>query len=725
MPILSIDRYFVGDPNIVGITTTDGISTITAVDYWKTQLPIVAQLINGVFQWSISDLVLIYYATNQVGFFTYDPVNLTFAELVVPGDVSSITGTVNQVLVNGTSGIPKTGPVTLTLPQNIDILSTPSFANVIFGYATTSTAAGTTTLTATSEYLQYFTGTSTQTVVLPVTSTLKLGQSYLIINNSSGNVTVNSSGGNLIQVMSSGTNLFLTCTSLSGTTASSWNASYNFENSGVDTITGTANQVTASSPTGFVTLSLPQDIATGSTPTFLGLTAGNLNLLGNSLISTNSNGNINLIPNGSGQILGLGSTSYNASPGMQIHAISNESAYSAASYTNTAGNSSKLYFYKSRSTSVGGFSALSAGDDLGIIVPFGADGSAFIAAASIKFLVGGTVSSGIVSGAMEFATKNSAGALTLAASISDAQVFSLVHPLLPTYGGTGVANLVGSTLTLGGALVTSGAFASTFTMTNTTSVTFPTSGTLATTAQLPTPAALTKTDDTNVTLTLGGTPTTALLQATSLTLGWTGQLAVSRGGTGISSFGTGVATALGQNVNGSGAIALTTSPTFVTPVLGAASATSLSFSSTSGIIGTTTNNNAAALSVGEQVISTVDVSSPVSLSTLTNANITSISLTAGDWDVYGMVGFTPAATTNIVQTFGWTSSTSATLPSSFLYAKLQNVSTGLVLGSTFSYTVPMMRVSLASTTTIYLSARASFSIDTLGAFGKIEARRRR
>lgn len=44
--------------------------------------------------------------------------------------------------------------------------------------------------------------------------------------------------------------------------------------------------------------------------------------------------------------------------------------------------------------------------------------------------------------------------------------------------------------------------------------------------------ALTKTDDTNVTLTLGGSPTTALVRATSLTLGWTGTLAVSRGGTG-------------------------------------------------------------------------------------------------------------------------------------------------------------------------------------------------
>ena len=43
-----------------------------------------------------------------------------------------------------------------------------------------------------------------------------------------------------------------------------------------------------------------------------------------------------------------------------------------------------------------------------------------------------------------------------------------------------------------------------------------------------TPAALTKTDDTNVTITLGGTPATALLQATSLTLGWTGTLADTR-----------------------------------------------------------------------------------------------------------------------------------------------------------------------------------------------------
>ncbi len=44
--------------------------------------------------------------------------------------------------------------------------------------------------------------------------------------------------------------------------------------------------------------------------------------------------------------------------------------------------------------------------------------------------------------------------------------------------------------------------------------------------------ALTKADDTNVTVTLGGTPLTALFKDVSITMGWTGTLAVSRGGTG-------------------------------------------------------------------------------------------------------------------------------------------------------------------------------------------------
>jgi hypothetical protein len=85
------------------------------------------------------------------------------------------------------------------------------------------------------------------------------------------------------------------------------------------------------------------------------------------------------------------------------------------------------------------------------------------------------------------------------------------------------------------------------------------------------------TNATLVTPILGTPQSGTLTNCTALPIiaGTTGTLSVARGGTGITSFGTGVATALGQNVTGSGGIALATSPTFVTPTLGVATATSV------------------------------------------------------------------------------------------------------------------------------------------------------
>lgn len=90
------------------------------------------------------------------------------------------------------------------------------------GYSTTATAAGTTTLTLTSNRTQFFTGSTTQTVTMPVASTLALGWFIRLVNNSSGVVTVQSSGANTIYAVPAGGDVIFTCILASGTTAASW-----------------------------------------------------------------------------------------------------------------------------------------------------------------------------------------------------------------------------------------------------------------------------------------------------------------------------------------------------------------------------------------------------------------------------------------------------------------------------------------------------------------------
>lgn len=148
-----------------------------------------------------------------------------------------------------------------------------------------------------------------------------------------------------------------------------------------------------------------------------------------------------------------------------------------------------------------------------------------------------------------------------------------------TYGGTGVNNGA-NTITLGGnvltagALTLAGAFPATFNFSASTNVTFPISGTLSTTTGTVTSVSGTTN---RITSTGGATPVidisasyvgqTSITTLGTITTGvWTGTtIAIANGGTGITSFGTGVQTALGQNVTGSGGIVLATSPTITTP----------------------------------------------------------------------------------------------------------------------------------------------------------------
>lgn len=93
------------------------------------------------------------------------------------------------------------------------------------GYATTATAAGTTTLTVSSAMQQFFTGTTTQTVVLPNATTLQNGHQFHIDNDSTGLVTVQYNGGTTALAMAGLTNVLFTLTS-NGTSAGTWDIHY-------------------------------------------------------------------------------------------------------------------------------------------------------------------------------------------------------------------------------------------------------------------------------------------------------------------------------------------------------------------------------------------------------------------------------------------------------------------------------------------------------------------
>lgn len=135
-----------------------------------------------------------------------------------------------------------TATPTASTISKFDANSNLSANNLIDGYTTTATAAGTTTLTVGSSGIQYFTGSTTQTVLLPVTSTLVLGLQFRIINLSSDVVTVQSSGGNTIQAMAASSSATFTCILTSGTGTASWNME-NYTGGGSGTVTSVAMSV--------------------------------------------------------------------------------------------------------------------------------------------------------------------------------------------------------------------------------------------------------------------------------------------------------------------------------------------------------------------------------------------------------------------------------------------------------------------------------------------------
>lgn len=164
-----------------------------------------------------------------------------------------------------------------------------------------------------------------------------------------------------------------------------------------------------------------------------------------------------------------------------------------------------------------------------------------------------------------------------------------------------------------------------------------------------------------------------------------------------------------------------------TPVLALASplttpgsvtiAGSLTFSpTTAGIVGTPTNDDAAAGRVGEYI----SASAAAVTVTTSITNVTSIALTAGDWDISMFITQGGAGTTNVFGTFYIATASGASTGTTF------GISAGYFstnLSSAASGSIGRYRVKLTGNQTYYLNA--SFSTNTSSVDATLSARRMR
>lgn len=172
--------------------------------------------------------------------------------VITNGGVISLTGTTNQVTVSST-----TGAITISLPQNIHTGASPTFL-----------AMTATTFTGTSAFFTNVTA-----------STLTIGSLGGVLKATSGFV----SGSATTSDLTEGSNLYYTDARArlaisAGAGLSYSNATGVMTNTGVITLTGTAQQVYASASTGSITLSLSQNISDTSSPTFRSETLSWLNI---------------------------------------------------------------------------------------------------------------------------------------------------------------------------------------------------------------------------------------------------------------------------------------------------------------------------------------------------------------------------------------------------------------------------------------------------------------
>lgn len=149
------------------------------------------------------------------------------------------------------------------------------------------------------------------------------------------------------------------------------------------------------------------------------------------------------------------------------------------------------------------------------------------------------------------------------------------------------------------------------------------------------------------------------------------------------------------------------------------------------VIGGLTDGSSAGAGIVNQVISSsVLFASRASISSNTETNVTSISVTAGRWMLFGNVGYLPAGSTSVTQFSEGISLTTAAMPASSTlgvpsgageFSIVKNMAAAVPASTYIMDSLSGITISVNATTTFYLVARTIFTISTMEAWGGIRA----